>query len=82
MLHAVAPFTQEKVNFTFSQEGLKRLKHGLDQIGRDPKHFPWSPVSDPNRAPYHGLKPLEGDDAGIFFGPDAALAFRCRKQAS
>jgi hypothetical protein len=33
--------------------------------------FPWPPELDPQRSPYRGLKPLEADDAGIFFGREA-----------
>src|SRR5262249_11509297 len=29
--------------------------------------------NDPNRPPYHGLRPLEADDAGIFFGRDGSV---------
>jgi len=31
----------------------------------------WPPEHDRSRSPYRGLKPLEGDDAGIFFGREA-----------
>jgi class 3 adenylate cyclase len=41
--------------------------------GLDPKHFAWPPASDPNRPPYRGLRPLEAEDAGIFFGRDAPI---------
>ena len=73
MLRAVLPVTHEEVHVTFSAEGLQRLKHGLEQAGLDPKHFAWPPASDPNRPPYRGLRPLEAEDAGIFFGRDAAV---------
>jgi formylglycine-generating enzyme required for sulfatase activity len=43
------------------------------QSGIDAGHFNWPPANDPNRPPYRGLKPLEADDAGIFFGRDAAV---------
>ncbi len=72
-LRAVLPVTHEEMHVTFSQEGLQRLKHGLEQVGLDPKHFDWPPASDPNRPPYRGLRPLETDDAGIFFGRDAPV---------
>lgn len=39
----------------------------------DPKQFVWPPANDPNRPPYRGLRPLEAEDAGIFFGRDAAI---------
>jgi formylglycine-generating enzyme required for sulfatase activity len=73
MLRAVLPVTHEEVHVTFSAEGLQRLKHGLEQAGLDPKHFAWPPASDPNRPPYRGLRPLEAEDAGIFFGRDAPV---------
>ena len=56
-----------------STEGLDRLRIGLAQSGLDPKHFTWPPTTDPDRAPYRGLLPLEADDAGIFFGREAAV---------
>src|SRR5262249_11535802 len=54
-------------------EGLDRLRIGLVQFGLDPKYFAWPPANDPNRPPYRGLSPLEADDAGIFFGREAAI---------
>jgi formylglycine-generating enzyme required for sulfatase activity len=54
-------------------EGLDRLRNGLVQSGLDPKHFVWPPADDPDRSPYRGLPPLEADDAGIFFGREAAV---------
>jgi formylglycine-generating enzyme required for sulfatase activity len=54
-------------------EGLDRLRMGLVQSGLDPKHFDWPPANDPDRPPYRGLLPLEADDAGIFFGREAAV---------
>jgi hypothetical protein len=54
-------------------EGLERLRIGLAQSGLDPKHFVWPPPNDPDRPPYRGLLPLEADDAGIFFGREAAV---------
>jgi hypothetical protein len=73
MLHAVVPITHEEIHVTFSQEGMQRLKHGLEQAGLNPKYFAWPPPSDPNRPPYRGLRPLEAEDAGIFFGRDGAI---------
>jgi formylglycine-generating enzyme required for sulfatase activity len=72
-LPALIPITHEVISVTFSQEGLQRLKHGLEQAGLDPEHFAWPPASDPTRPPYRGLRPLEPDDAGIFFGRDAPV---------
>jgi hypothetical protein len=49
------------------------MKRGLDKAGLDPKFFAWPPEGERERAPYRGLKPLEGVDAGIFFGRDASI---------
>jgi formylglycine-generating enzyme required for sulfatase activity len=73
MLHTVVPITHEEVYVTFSAEGLRRLKHGLEQAGLDPEYFAWPPTDDPNRSPYRGLRSLEAEDAGIFFGRDAPV---------
>jgi len=59
----------------FAGEGLTRLRIGLMQAGLDPNYFKWPPDHDPNRAPYRGLKPLEADDAGIFFGREKSTLF-------
>jgi len=72
ILRAILPTTHEEVHVTFSYEGLTRLKIGLERAGLDPKFFAWPPESDPGRAPYRGLRPLEAEDAGIFFGREAA----------
>jgi hypothetical protein len=73
LLQALVPITHEEVHVTFSSEGLQRLKHGLEQAGLDPKFFSWPPANDPSRPPYRGLRPLEVEDAGIFFGRDAPV---------
>ncbi len=73
MLQAILPVTQEEVHVTFSAEGLRRLKHGLEEAGLDPRYFVWPPTSDPDRPPYRGLLPLEAEDAGIFFGRDGPI---------
>ncbi len=67
------PGSHEEKHVTFSAEGLRRLKHGLDKAGLDPKFFAWPPENDPERVPFRGLKPLETVDAGIFFGRDAPI---------
>jgi hypothetical protein len=56
---------------TFSRESLARLKSGLQRAGLAASWFAWPPEHDQGRAPYRGLKPLEADDAGIFFGREA-----------
>jgi TIR domain len=58
---------------SFSDEGLRRLKIGIDRAGLDARYFNWPPAGDPYRPPYRGLRPLEADDAGIFFGRGAAV---------
>ena len=73
MLRAVLPVTHEEAHVAFSAEGLQRLKHGLEEAGLDPEYFAWPPPSDANRPPYRGLRPLEAEDAGIFFGRDAPI---------
>jgi formylglycine-generating enzyme required for sulfatase activity len=71
VLRVVLPVTQEEAHVTFSTEGLQRLKHGLEEAGLDARYFAWPPQNDPNRPPYRGLRPLEAEDAGVFFGRDA-----------
>jgi formylglycine-generating enzyme required for sulfatase activity len=73
MLHGTLPVTHDPVTVTFSAEGLKRLKHGLELAGLNPRYFTWPPAGDPNRPPYRGLLSLEAEDAGIFFGRDAPI---------
>ena len=70
---AVLPITHEEAHVHFSAEGLARLKHGLQEAGLDAKYFAWPPVNDPDRPPYRGLRPLEAEDAGIFFGRDGPI---------
>jgi len=67
------PITHDEAYVSFSREGLERLKRGLLAAGLDAKHFAWPPEHDPDRPPYRGLKPLERDDAGIFFGRDGPI---------
>ena len=52
---------------------LQRLKAGLTKAGLDARFFAWPPESEPDRPPYRGLKPLEAEDAGIFFGREAEV---------
>ncbi|WP_291206048.1 TIR domain-containing protein [Hyphomonas sp.] len=51
------------------EDGLTRLRFGLQRAGLDPKHFH---LPD-GRPPYRGLKALEEEDAAIFFGRDAQI---------
>jgi formylglycine-generating enzyme required for sulfatase activity len=73
MLRVTMPITGEEAHVTFSAEGLTRLKSGLQHAGLDARFFAWPPGNDPNRPPYRGLRPLEAEDAGIFFGRDAPI---------
>ncbi|MEQ9504833.1 MAG: TIR domain-containing protein, partial [Hyphomonas sp.] len=50
-------------------DGLTRLRIGLQRAGLNPKHFR---LPD-GRPPYRGLKALEEADAAIFFGRDAQI---------
>ena len=63
----------EKTTVAFSEEGLQRFKISIERTGLDPKYFAWPPADDPNRSPFRGLKPLEADDAGIFFGREGPV---------
>jgi hypothetical protein len=67
------PVTGDEAHVTFSLEGLARLKSGLQRAGLHASYFNWPPETDPNRSPYRGLRPLETDDAGIFFGREAPV---------
>lgn len=67
------PVTGEEQHVTYSHEGLSRLKAGLQRAGLHASYFAWPPETDPKRAPYRGLRPLEADDAGIFFGREAPV---------
>jgi len=71
MLRAVLPGSHDEVQVGFSQEGLTRLRIGLERAGLEARFFAWPPQNDPHRAPYRGLKPLEAVDAGVFFGREA-----------
>ena len=79
--------TQGKFDFVFEDTGEQQLKNiarpvrvyrvlldrTVEQTGLDGKFFAWPPASDPNRPPYRGLRSLEAEDAGIFFGRDAPI---------
>jgi TIR domain len=73
MFRVVLPRTHQQQHVTFSSEGLGRLRGGLAKSGIEPKFFAWPPPHDPHRAPYRGLKPLEAEDAGIFFGREGPI---------
>lgn len=67
------PVTQKEGHTSFSKRGLGQLRNGLLKAGLDPRFFAWPPVHEPDRPPYRGLRPLETDDAGIFFGRNAQI---------
>src|SRR5262249_49837358 len=55
------------------QRGLRDLSKAFWRAGLDARYFAWPPEYDPERPPYRGLRPLEAEDAGIFFGRDASI---------
>ena len=57
----------------FREAGLELLRRGLQRAGLDAHSFPWPPPTEPQRAPYPGLRALEPQDAAIFFGRDAMI---------
>ena len=71
LYRANLPDLSKEEHVTFSRSGLARLKAGLDKAGLDPRFFAWPPESETDRSPYPGLRPLEAEDAGIFFGREA-----------
>jgi hypothetical protein len=73
MFRVILPRTHDETHVTFSREGLTRLRGGLAKAGLEPRFFAWPPETDPDRPPYRGLRPLEAEDAGIFFGRDAPI---------
>jgi WD40 repeat protein len=73
LFRARAPGSIDERHVGYSESGLLRLKRGLQKAGLDARFFAWPPESEPDRAPYRGLKPQEAADAGIFFGRDAPI---------
>jgi TIR domain len=72
---AVEPPGRDKiVEVHFSEEGLRALRAGLARFSVAAGYFEWPPAGDPDRPPYRGLRPLEADDAGIYFGRDAPVS--------
>ncbi|MCR9235762.1 MAG: TIR domain-containing protein [Alphaproteobacteria bacterium] len=57
----------------FNRDELRRLKSGLLNTGLDAGYFEWPPQSDPGRSPYPGLRALQQEDAGIFFGRNGQI---------
>ncbi|WEJ17609.1 TIR domain-containing protein (plasmid) [Sinorhizobium sp. K101] len=72
MFRSVLPDGREE-HVTFSKTGLVSLRTGLAKAGLDARFFPWPPESDPDRPPWRGMRPLEAEDAGIFFGREAPI---------
>ena len=64
---------RKPVKVKFATDGLTRLRHGLQLSGIDAGFFHWPPDDDPDRSPYPGLRPLDTEDAGIFFGRDGQI---------
>jgi WD40 repeat protein len=75
IFRTVLPDLSKEEHVHFSRSGLARLKAGLDKAGLDPRFFAWPPEDERNPAPYPGLRPLEAEDAGIFFGREAPTIF-------
>jgi TIR domain len=73
LFRALTPDKAVEEHVTFSESGLKSLKGGLTKAGLDARFFAWPPPDEPDRPPYRGLKPLEAEDAGIFFGREAPI---------
>lgn len=71
--NVVLPPENKAVIVSFSAQGLQRLNIAIERAGIDARYFEWPPKNDPARAPYRGFKPLEAEDAGIFFGRDAPI---------
>lgn len=57
----------------FSEAGLEQLQRGLQGSSLSANEFPWPPPHEPHRSPYRGLKPLEAEDAAIYFGRQSAI---------
>jgi WD40 repeat protein len=66
-------FVIDGARVAFREDGLRRLRRGLELAGLDGRGFPWPPADEPERAPYRGLSVLESQDAAIFFGRDAPV---------
>jgi len=59
---------------SYSESGLRRLFNALQLTDANPDYFPWPPENEPERSPYPGLRSLDIEDAGIFFGRDADIS--------
>lgn len=72
-MRVALPDKGAEAHVTFSRAGLTRLKEGLERAGLDPRFFAWPPEGEPDRPPFRGMRPLEAEDAGIFFGREAPI---------
>ena len=71
-LRAKAPFADVS-SADKEESGFETLLAAMRNAGLHPSHFDW-PVGDADPAvPYRGLRALDENDAGIFFGRDAEL---------
>ena len=73
IFEVVHPDTGDQGHVTFSKNGLVRLRTGLNKAGIAPNFFDWPLNNDLDRAPYRGMRPIDEDDTGIFFGRDAPV---------
>jgi hypothetical protein len=73
LFRTASPNGDQEAHVTFSASGLRRLGNGLAKAGLDPSFYAWPPASDPDRRPYRGLRALDVEDAGIFFGREASV---------
>ncbi len=62
-----------EAHVSFSRSGLMRLRTGLEKAEIDARFFAWPPRDDPDRPPWRGMRPLEAEDAGIFYGREAPI---------
>jgi TIR domain len=67
------PHSGADTQVTFSRQALALLQRELQRAALDPETFPWPPDDEQQRSPYRGLRPLEAEDAGIFFGRDGLI---------
>ncbi|MBF0155893.1 MAG: TIR domain-containing protein [Magnetococcales bacterium] len=73
LFRVILPDSGQERHVLFSRAGLTQLRAGLHKAELDPRFFPWPPEHDPERPPYRGMRPLEAEDAGIFFGRDGPI---------
>lgn len=64
------PPRQAAKQVRFREAGLDLLRRGIERAGLETRDFPWPPPGDPAHSAYRALKPLEAEDAAVFFGRD------------